>query len=200
MKKTIAWHLNQKEYLAASVFRRTLGIITFLMLISLGAFVYIPLPFTPVPMTLQTFFVLLCGAFLTKKDGVFVHSVYAGLGVLGLPLFSAAQGGLLKLLGPTGGYIIGFVMAVFVLKTIFGYFENKNVRLTYAQVFTGMVAATVTIYIFGGIWLGFTMRLNLVQVFTLGVLPFIPGAVIKVFLASILYYKSSRRLKSLFQH
>jgi biotin transport system substrate-specific component len=198
MKRSIAWHLTEKEFLAEPAARRTVGIITFLCLITLGAFVYIPFPFTPVPFTLQTFFVLLCGAFLTKKDGVFVQALYAGMGAIGLPVFSAAQGGILKLFGPTGGYIVGFAMAIFILKSMLEWFKNKNLDLSFAQVLGSMSLAAAAIFLFGGLWLGFTMQLGFQQVFILGVLPFIPGAVIKVLLASIIYYKANNRIKSLF--
>lgn len=200
MKKSIAWHLTEREFIADSVLRKTIGIITFLSLITAGAFVYIPLAFTPVPITLQTFFVLLGGAFLSKKDSVFVQGLYAGLGAVGLPIFSAAQGGLFKLLGPTGGYIVGFIVAVFGLKQLLNYFSRKSLKLTFSQILFSMTIAMSTIYILGGLWLAVSLKFSFSQIMMLGVLPFIPGEVVKVLLASTIYYKSNERLKNLFQN
>jgi biotin transport system substrate-specific component len=200
MKKSLAWHLTKKEIIADSVFSRSIGIITFLILITAGAFVYIPLPFTPVPITLQTFFVLLCGAFLSKREGVFTQGLYAGLGAMGLPIFSAAQGGLLKLFGPTGGYIIGFIVAIFSLKYMLNYFSEKTLKLTFSQVLISMSVAMSAIYFFGGLWLAISMKFSFSQIILLGVLPFIPGEVVKVLLASTIYYKANDRLRNLFQN
>ncbi len=200
MKKSVAWHLTQKEFIADRVLIKSIGIITFLLLVTLGAFVYIPLFFTPVPVTLQTFFVLLCGAFLAKRDGAFVQSLYAGLGAIGLPIFSAAQGGLLKLFGPTGGYIIGFIFAIFSLKYMLNYFTKKSLKLTFAHVLISMTTAMLAIYVCGGLWLAISLKFTFSQIIMLGVVPFIPGEVAKVLLASTIYYKSNERLKNLFQN
>ncbi|MBU1044926.1 MAG: biotin transporter BioY [Candidatus Omnitrophica bacterium] len=200
MKKSVAWHLTQKEFISDQVFIKSIGIITFLLLITLGAFVYIPLPFTPIPMTLQTFFVLLSAAFLAKKDGAFVQSLYAGLGAMGLPIFSAAQGGLLKLFGPTGGYIVGFIAAVFALKQMLNYFSKKSLKLTFPQVVISMTTAMLVIYVCGGLWLAISLKFTFSQIIMLGIVPFIPGEVIKVLLASTIYYKSNERLKNIFQN
>ncbi|MFH1061584.1 MAG: biotin transporter BioY [Candidatus Omnitrophota bacterium] len=200
MKKSAAWHLTQREFIADSALRKTIGIITFLILITAGAFVYIPLWFTPVPITLQTFFVLLCGAFLSKKDGVFTQGLYAGLGAIGLPIFSAAQGGLVKLFGPTGGYIIGFVVAIFSLKYMLNYFSRKSLKLTFSQVVISMTTAAIALYFFGGLWLAISMKFSFSQIIMLGVMPFIPGEVVKVLLASTIYYKANDRLRTLFQN
>ncbi|MBU1087018.1 MAG: biotin transporter BioY [Candidatus Omnitrophica bacterium] len=200
MQKSVACHLTRKELIADRVFTKSIGIITFLLLITLGAFVYIPLPFTPVPVTLQTFFVLLGAAFLTKKDSVFVQGLYAGLGAIGLPIFSAAQGGLLKLFGPTGGYILGFILAIFGLKQMLNYFSKKSSKLTYPQVVISMTIAMFGIYFLGGLWLAITLKFSFSQVIMLGVVPFIPGEVVKVLLAAAIYYKANDRLKNLFQN
>ena len=200
MRKSIAWHLTQKELIADSVLIKSTGIITFLLLTTLGAFVYIPLFFTPVPVTLQTFFVLLCGAFLAKRDGAFVQTFYAGLGAIGLPVFSAAQGGVLKLFGPTGGYIVGFIAAVFALKQMLNYFSKKSLKLSFAQVVISMTTAMLAIYVCGGLWLAISLKFTFSQVIMLGVIPFIPGEVAKILLASTIYYKSNERLKNLFQN
>jgi len=79
-------------------------------LMSLGAFVRIPLPFTPVPITLQTFFVLLSASLLGRKLSVIAQGIYVLLGILGLPVFIGAASGLAYLMSPTAGYIAGFIL------------------------------------------------------------------------------------------
>ena len=86
--------LLKREVILNKTLCRVMGVLTFVILTSLGAFVRIPLPFTPVPLTLQTFFILLCGAFLGSKLGVTAQLSYMFLGVLGLPIFTGAGSGL----------------------------------------------------------------------------------------------------------
>ncbi|MFH2137033.1 MAG: biotin transporter BioY [Candidatus Omnitrophota bacterium] len=198
MQKTLSWYLTKKEFIINKTQIRAVGIMFFLTLTVLGAFVYFPLPFTPVPFTLQTFFVLLCGAFLSKKDGVATQAVYLGLGVSGIPLFSALQGGFLKLMGPTGGYIIGFVFAAYVVSSVIDYFRRKN-RLEFFPVLFAMSCGMLTIYFFGGLWLSFFVNFSLSQVFLLGVMPFIPGCIVKTVIAALIYSKANAQLKGLFR-
>jgi biotin transport system substrate-specific component len=116
--------------------------------IGLLAQVRFPIPWSPVPITGQTFGVLLAGVLLGRWWGGISMAMYGGLGIAGLPLFAGWSSGL----GATGGYIIGFVLAALFL----GYFTDKYIR---ARSFTSMlglmlVANFVIIYIPGLVWLG----------------------------------------------
>ena len=87
----------------------------FSLVIALGAQIAIPLPFTPVPVTLQTLAVLLAGCTLGKGRGALAVIVYIVEGCAGLPVFSGGTGGIVHLLGPTGGYLVGFVAAAYLV-------------------------------------------------------------------------------------
>jgi len=105
----------KREIIKSRLINNILGVSIFVVLTSLGAFVRIPLGFTPVPLTLQTFFVLLSGAILGSNLGLFSQAGYLLLGAAGLPIFSGAGSGLLYLFGPTAGYLWGFIIASFVV-------------------------------------------------------------------------------------
>lgn len=197
MQKSIVWHLTKKEILVSSALQRAIGVVTFIILTAAGAFVYLPLPFTPVPITMQTFFVLLCAAFLKPNDSLIAQGAYLGLGLSGFPIFSAASGGLIKLSGPTGGYIVGFIFSVFIVSRMLNIYRDKN-QLSYFRILTFFVLGIVTIYLFGGLWLAFIMRFSLVEVLSLGVAPFIAGDILKITLAAFIYSKASKRIKYIF--
>ena len=103
----------KRELISDKGLCRLLAVGVFIALTTLSAFVRIPLPFTPVPLTLQTFFVLLSGALLGRQLGAFAQAAYMFLGLTGQQVFTGTGCGSLYLLGPTGGYIIGFVLAAF---------------------------------------------------------------------------------------
>jgi len=152
----------------------------FIGLISLGAWVSIP--FFPVPLTLQTLFVLLAGAVM-KRYAVIPVSLYVLLGALGLPVYHTGVTGFGILLGPTGGYLIGFIFAALVVGLAYEH-ESETIRIT------GLIAGTVLIYIFGVAWLMYSLALGFVPAVISGVLPFIPGDAIKVYAA----YSIAQRL------
>ena len=152
----------------------------FIGLISLGAWVSIP--FFPVPLTLQTLFVLLAGAVM-KRYAVIPVSIYVLLGALGLPVYHTGVTGIGILLGPTGGYLIGFIFAALVVGLAYEH-ESETIRIT------GLIAGTVLIYIFGVAWLMYSLALGFVPAVISGMLPFIPGDAIKVYAA----YRIAQRL------
>ena len=152
----------------------------FIGLISLGAWVSIP--FFPVPLTLQTLFVLLAGAVM-KRYAVIPVLLYVLLGALGLPVFHTGVTGIGVLLGPTGGYLIGFIFAALVVG--FSYEQkSETIRIT------GLIAGTIIIYIFGVTWLMYSLAIGFVPAVISGVLPFIPGDLIKVYAT----YRIAQRL------
>jgi len=152
----------------------------FIGLISLGAWVSIP--FFPVPVTLQTLFVLLAGAVM-KRFAVIPVTLYVMLGALGLPVFHSGVAGLGILLGPTGGYLTGFIFAALVVGLAYEQ-ESEIIRIA------GLFAGTVVIYICGVAWLGYSLAMGIIPIIIIGVLPFFPGDVIKIYAA----YMIAKRL------
>ena len=98
---TISSIFTHKNIIINKQAERAFLVTSFIILTALGAYVRIPLPFTPVPITLQTFFVILCGAILGKKLGSLTQTSYVILGTLGLPIFQGYGAGFLHLAGPT---------------------------------------------------------------------------------------------------
>ncbi len=141
----------------------------FIGLIALGS--WISIPSVPVPFTLQTLFVLLAGAVMKRRGWV---PVAAGivLGVLGLPVFHNGMAGPGVLLGPTGGYLIGFVFAALVVGMAY---EGRSRYLHIG----GLVAGTLLIWLSGVAWLMYSLGMGPVPALVAGVLPFIIGDVIK---------------------
>ena len=162
-----------------------MGVAIFTTLTTLGAFVRIPLPFTPVPLTLQTFFVLLGGAMLGSAAGSSSQSLYLILGASGLPVFAGARGGLSHLAGPTGGYLIGFVVAAYLVGKVV---ERKDSSI---WLILAMLAGTGVIYLLGGLRLAHFLRIGIKQTLYLGVIPFLPGDILK-FISVVLVYKLIR--------
>ncbi|MDD5729871.1 MAG: biotin transporter BioY, partial [Candidatus Omnitrophica bacterium] len=155
--------LLNREMITNKALCRALGVITFVTLISLGAFVRLPLPFTPVPLTLQTFFVLLSAAFLGANLGAATQVTYIMLGVLGLPVFTGAGAGLLYFAGPTSGYILGFIVASLFLGRALKYSGNNM-----AQITALFIAADLIILFCGVLWLKFIFGYAWLQLLAIG--------------------------------
>jgi biotin transport system substrate-specific component len=157
-------------------------------LTGLLAQVRIPLPWSPVPITGQTFAVLLAGVVLGRRWGGISLALYAGLGVAGVPWFSNWSGGIGYLAGPTGGYIIGFILAALFL----GYFTDRYIRSRsfFTMLALMLFANLILIYVPGLLQLG--LWLNLVKgepatfsaLLGMGALPFIAGDITKAIAAA----------------
>ena len=154
------------------------AVLVFAALTALGAHVAVPLGFTPVPMTLQTLFVLLAGVLLGPVAGAASQLLYLGLGVAGVPVFAMGGAGLGWLLSPTGGYLLAFPAAAALAGWVAGR-ERYRVRMAAA-----LVVATALIFTSGAGWLSVVTGAGAREVFVSGVQPFLPGAVIK---AAIVY-------------
>jgi len=148
-------------------------------LIALSAQVAIPLPVSPVPITGQTFAVLVVGMLLGRWRATAAVLAYLGEGILGLPVFSGGAFGVVKILGPTGGYLISFLPAAYLV----GYLAEKGWDRRIFTTFLAMILGNVIIFGFGALWLvrfvGFDKALSL------GVLPFLAGDVVKIGLATL---------------
>ena len=149
--------------------------------IALSAQIALNVPFSPVPITGQTFAVLLTGTLLGSRKGSLAVVAYLLEGISGLPVFAQAQFGIIHLVGPTGGYLLGFIPAAFLCgllvevgwgKTIFGALGI-------------MAIGTIVIFICGLSWLKLFIGNN--NVLNLGLYPYLFGAVIKISLAAIVY-------------
>jgi len=147
------------------------------ILISLFAQVSIPLPFTPVPITLQCHMILLIAAVLGSKRGALATMAYLTQGMLGLPVFAGGKAGILCLAGPTGGYLVGYVAAAFLT----GYLVERMKEKSSARVLLAMAAGNGLIYLTGISWL--STFVGWTSAFMLGVVPFIVGDMVKLFIA-----------------
>ena len=148
------------------------------LLIAAAAQLRITLPFTPVPVTGQTFAVLLLGALYGAKRGAATAITYLMLGIMGLPVFSAAPPGPAALVSPTAGYLAGFVAAAWVTGSLSERgWDRKPVTAAMA-----MLIGSAVLFACGLLWLGRFTGWDLV--IQTGLLPFIPGDLLKIALAT----------------
>jgi len=181
-----------REIITNKKVSRVLAVTVFMALITLSAFVRIPLPFTPVPLTLQTLFVLLSGALLGRKLGLLTQAGYLFLGLSGSQVFAGFGSGSLYLLGPTGGYIVGFILASFFTGSLF--LEGKN--SSYWNTCLRFLFADFIILFSGMFWLKISLSCPFSQAFLLGFLPFVPGDLLKVVFATAIFNKMHLRIKA----
>jgi biotin transport system substrate-specific component len=163
----------------------------FAALTAVGAYIQIPVPFSPVPVTLQVFFVLLAGSMLKSKWGSLSMVVYTLLGIAGLPVFAGGSSGLGVLLGPTGGYIFGFIIAAFVIGKLAEKAENDE-KSGLAVNALNMSTGILIIYALGVFQLMVVAEIGPVTALTLGAIPFIPGEIVKTAVAA--YIASTHEL------
>lgn len=157
-------------------------VVGFALLTAAAAQVRVPLPFTPVPVTGQTFAVLLAGAALGSRAGAASQGLYILLGLGGLPFFSGGNGGWEYATGPTLGYLVGFVAAAAAV----GYLAERNQDRTVATALPAFLAGTVLIYVFGVGWLMVALQTDLADATVKGLVPFLVGDLLKVALAGTL--------------
>ncbi|MBR0742949.1 biotin transporter BioY [Bradyrhizobium japonicum] len=142
-------------------------------LMALSAKVNLPLPY--VPMTLQTLVVLMIGAAYGWRLGSATMIAYLAEGAMGLPVFAGPVGGIAPLVGPTAGYLYGFVLAAFVTGWLAERGWDRNVVL----LFGAMALAHVVIFITGFSWLAYVIGLGSTKAWAVGVAPFIAASVVK---------------------
>jgi biotin transport system substrate-specific component len=158
--------------------------------IAAAAQLKIVLPFTPVPVSAQTFVVLLIGALFGAKRGVVTIMTYLSLGVLGLPVFSAAPPGPGALVSPTAGYLAGFVLAAWIMGTLSERgWDRKPWTTALAMFISSLVILTC-----GVLWLGRYVGWD--NVLRTGFLPFIPGDLLKIALATAILPTGWKLLKT----
>ncbi|HCR04020.1 MAG TPA: BioY family transporter [Gemmatimonadetes bacterium] len=152
-----------------------IAMVAFVVATSFGAQVAVPLPWTPVPMTLQPLFVILAGAVLGPRLGATTMATYLAVGMGGAPVFAQGHAGIGWLLGPTGGYLISYPAAAYVSGLLAGKASASALRL-----FGALSAGMLIIYVGGTAQLAFLTQLDLQTVMTLSVLPFLGGDLTKV--------------------
>jgi len=167
-------HIKENGYL-------DIGLIIFgSLFVAISSQIAFYLPFTPVPITGQTFAVLIIGAVLGSKRGGWSLVLYVLEGILGLPVFAGATGGMAVLFGPTAGYLIGFIPAVILV----GYLSEKGYDRNWISMLFALFLGLAVIYLFGIIRLFSFVGKE--KVFLLGVAPFLVGDVLKIGMVMIL--------------
>lgn len=178
-------HENRKQtrtYKMAAV-----GLMTALLCI-LGPMT-LAIPVSPVPISLQNLVIYLSVYILGCKLGSISYLVYLLLGLVGLPVLSGFTGGVGKLFGPTGGYLIGFIFMAVICGLFFEKFDSR------AFDFAGMALGTIAAYLFGTVWLAWQAGMGFEAALAAGVLPFIPGDLVKIILILIIGPVIRSRLK-----
>jgi biotin transport system substrate-specific component len=160
--------------LSAKRFSTLCQIIFCSLLIALCAQIRILLPFTPVPLTLQTFAVLFIGGTLGSRYGILSVLCYLVEAVIGLPVLSGMRSDPLVLFSPVGGYLIGYIIQVYLA----GWFAERQERIGRGLVFTGFILACAIQLMCGVVWVGFFVGWP--RGLFLGAVPFIPGEILKV--------------------
>jgi biotin transport system substrate-specific component len=148
------------------------------LFVAVLAQITIPLPFTPVLITGQTFAVLLLGAALGSKRGAASLGLYTLEGALGLPFFAAGKSGIG---GATTGYLIGFIIAAYVI----GLLAERGMDRKFRTSLIPFLIGTVIIYLVGATWLTISLKWSVQDGFVKGVLPFLIGDAIKLLLAGV---------------
>ena len=174
-------------------------LISFLFTILIALSSKISVPFYPVPMTMQTFVVLLCGVILGPKFGFITLSLYLFEGAIGLPVFQGTPEkglGIMYLMGPTGGYLIGFIISAFIAGLLFSkeisfnmkFFVKYNKNENFISVFIKLLIALIPVYLFGLIWLGTVLGWDK-PILNFGLYPFMLGEFFKITLLSFIICK-----------
>jgi biotin transport system substrate-specific component len=166
------------------------------LLIGLSAQFAVRLPFSPVPVTAQTFAVLMIGALFGSQRGGVTILLYVIEGAAGLPVFAMGQGGAAVLLGPRGGYLVGFIAAAYAV----GLLAERGWDRRIGSTILAMVFGEALMYVFALSWL-FCLRLvfrvpiGAGSILAIGLYPFIVGDILKIVLAAIVLPSGWKLLK-----
>ena len=159
------------------------------LVIALSAQVAVLLPFSPVPVTLQTFAVLMIGALLGPWRAALSVLTYIMQGAAGLPVFALGRAGFAVLLGPTGGYLLGFIAAAYIT----GLLAERGWDRRIATTILAMALGNAAVYPFALLWLCCLTGTNS-AVLIVGLYPFIVGDLLKVVLAAVFSHRAERCL------
>jgi biotin transport system substrate-specific component len=154
----------------------------FVALIAMGAFIAIPMG--PVPIVLQNMFVLLAGIILGPVWGLACVGIYLLIGLAGLPVFAGGTSGIGKLFGPTGGYLLGYLPAVFITGTI-----SKGEKKSITADVLAMITGSLIVYAIGVPWLKMAFSLSWQKAIAAGMIPFLIGDGLKIAAAAFMAKK-----------
>ena len=138
---------------------------------------HMSIPIGPVPISLTNFVIYIALYLLGWKMGTVSYLIYMLIGLVGVPVFSGFSGGVAKLAGPTGGYIIGFTFMAVISGIVIEKSENRLIQIL------GMIVGTAVCYVLGTAWFCHLMSSTVAEALGLCVLPFIPGDLIKILIA-----------------
>ncbi len=154
---------------------------TALMAATIGAGAYLIVPIGPVPISMQPFFVFLAGYILGPTRGAMAVGLYLLAGTIGLPVFAGGKSGLGHLIGPTGGYLFGFVVSALLC----GLARRGDVVISWFKGIAFGAAALLAVYAIGSTWLKFALGMEWSKAWMVGVVPFLPWDAVKVVLALV---------------
>jgi biotin transport system substrate-specific component len=174
-----------------SVTRDLLWAVGFSLLTAVFAQIAIPLPFTKVPITGQTFAVLLSGAVLGCRRGFLSQALYLAEGAAGLPVF-ALGGSTVDLFGPSGGYLWSFPLAAALL----GWLVERGASRSTWKLAGALVISDVLILVFGSIWLHGLLHVSQSQAWLLGFYPFLMGDILKLTLVGLTVPRALKRFEA----
>lgn len=164
---------------ASSILRTGGAIVAGSLLVALGSHVSVPLFFTPVPMTLQPFAVLLLGLFMEPAAAFAALALFLIEGAAGLPVFTPqGLGGTLQLFGPTGGYLLSYPFAAALIGFLYQRFRNFPMALVSAA------AGNILILSMGTLWLAAATHQSIAQTLSISAVPFLAGDALKVIVAA----------------
>ncbi len=150
----------------------------------------IAIPMAPVPINLAMLSVFIAGGLLGPINGAISQAVYVALGAIGVPVFASFSAGVGIIVGPTGGYIIGYIIAAFVTGIIIKH-SNKS----YTMHIVAMIAGLIACYILGTAWFMYVTKTALVASLMMCVVPFLIGDALKIALATILVKRLRKVIK-----
>lgn len=150
-------------------------------MLSITVYISFPIPFTPILITAQTIVINLIGLILKPKQSITAVLVFLLVGSIGIPVFSGGRAGVGTLVGPSGGYFVGFLISVFAMSYLRG---NKIDFKRYLLV--TIVIGMPIIYFFAAMWMSYYNGTTIIETIKIAVIPFIAGDIIKGFIASII--------------
>ncbi len=159
----------------------------FAALTAVGAWISIPLPFTPVPVTLATMVTSLAGGLLGPRYGSMSMVVYVLLGAAGAPFFHNFTGGAGIIAGPTGGYIVGYIFSALICGILIDI--NKNRKQSFLWIVLSITAGLFACYLLGTLWFIMSTGTGLVPSILMCVVPFLPGDALKIIASALLIKK-----------
>jgi biotin transport system substrate-specific component len=178
-----------EQSISVSAKRRTIASITLVALFgaltAAGTFVSIPLPFSPVPIVLQNLFALLAGLILGPFLGAAAVGLYLIAGIIGAPVFAGAAGGIVHIIGPTGGFLAGYLLAAFTAGLIVGK-PRSGIKTPVWRIIIAALAGLLIVYVPGVIRLKFALDAGWGTALAAGFIPFIIGDAIKGVIAVLI--------------